>query len=727
MGDGAPGPQAGPRPVRRRRAHRGRDRAARDHDARALPRLDLPATSRSWARSSPATPCSRAVRARPAGRSRRSTRSSTRSAPACSRCPATPRSARATATRRRSARSCRTWRSGSCGGTEIAPADSTGALPGAVDDAEKIGDTRAATARLAIRGHGQGRHAGTRDRTRASSWPTSCRPTSRVDLRAPRRRWPGSTGRRKGAPGSPATSPADRASRPCPRHCSRCATRKLLIYLDTSAFLKTMFDEPQSSAIRTYLEAVDSPRFVSSTLLAVEARRGALRANPRRLPRVDLALLRVAQIEMDGPVVETASRLPDPMLRSLDAIHLATALLIRQRRRGADELRPAHAARPRPRPRPAHRLARLTCRAVPDADFPADPYPGAVPPFSFVHLDEHSHPLTFDGCWRVGGAGAAELDLWLAGHGAPPLAARVPLLSYGSNRNPGKITWLRRALGLTGPVVVLRARTDGLAAVWASGFRARDGQRTSVLGAAPGASEQHAVWLATPEQVAVLDRCEGRGDRYRLARLGTGAVYTDDGLRIEAPWCYLGLSAIRRPLLVDGHPVRCADARPGRGAATSTACRRRTTGCRPPPCTEHRSPTSGPPRCSSTGRCSRGSRRGRCSRDTRSDAPRRSHGGRARVRHRARLPGPAPRQREPCTRVARHAASGARSPGSARSLRGRRVPADPRRGRDRRRDADRLLDLRLDGRRRRFDPGSRGMDCVIEVSQHETPVTVGAT
>jgi gamma-glutamylcyclotransferase (GGCT)/AIG2-like uncharacterized protein YtfP len=80
-----------------------------------------------------------------------------------------------------------------------------------------------------------------------------------------------------------------------------------------------------------------------------------------------------------------------------------------------------------------------------------------------------------------------------------------------------------------------------------------------VLGAAPGASEQHAVWLATLEQVAVLDRCEGRGDRHRLARLGTGAVHTDDGLRIEAPWCYLGLSAIRRPLLVDGHPVRCAD------------------------------------------------------------------------------------------------------------------------------------------------------------------------
>jgi len=32
-----------------------------------------------------------------------------------------------------------------------------------------------------------------------------------------------------------------------------------------------------------------------------------------------------------------------------------------------------------------------------------------------------------------------------------------------------------------------------------------------------------------------------------------------DGMRVEAPWCYLGLSAVRRPLLVDGRPVRCAD------------------------------------------------------------------------------------------------------------------------------------------------------------------------
>jgi gamma-glutamylcyclotransferase (GGCT)/AIG2-like uncharacterized protein YtfP len=134
------------------------------------------------------------------------------------------------------------------------------------------------------------------------------------------------------------------------------------------------------------------------------------------------------------------------------------------------------------------------------------------------------------------------------------------VLSYGSNRCPGKITWLRRELRLgADPVVVLLARTDGVSAVWAAGLRHRDGQRPAVLAATPGVVEQHAVWLATPEQIAVLDRCEGRDERFRLTRLHTGTVRTEDGLHIDAPWCYLGHAATRRPLLVDGAAARCAD------------------------------------------------------------------------------------------------------------------------------------------------------------------------
>lgn len=199
-----------------------------------------------------------------------------------------------------------------------------------------------------------------------------------------------------------------------------------------------------------------------------------------------------------------------------------------------------------------------------DAEYPADPYPGATPGHSFVHLDGIGQALCSDPSrptgWRVDGT---DLDAWLAGQGAAPLADRLPVLAYGSNRCPSKITWLRTELGLAGPVVVLDAVTEGVAAVWAAGLRRRDGQRPAVLAAAPGVTERHCVWLATEDQLAVLDRCEGRGVRYRLARLRTGRIRTATGIPVQYPLCYLGLPEIRAPLLVNGGesrtPVRCVD------------------------------------------------------------------------------------------------------------------------------------------------------------------------
>lgn len=195
-----------------------------------------------------------------------------------------------------------------------------------------------------------------------------------------------------------------------------------------------------------------------------------------------------------------------------------------------------------------------------DAEYLADPYPGATPDRSFVHLDGIGRALRPDPSrptgWRVDGT---DLDAWLAAHGGAPLADRLPVLAYGSNRCPSKITWLRAELGLAGPVVTLAAVTEGIAAVWAAGLRRRDGQRPAVLAAAPGVTERHCVWLATEAQLAVLDRCEGRGVRYRLARLRTGRVRTEDGRLVDRPLCYLAASDIRMPLLVSNSPVRCVE------------------------------------------------------------------------------------------------------------------------------------------------------------------------
>ena len=100
-----------------------------------------------------------------------------------------------------------------------------------------------------------------------------------------------------------------------------------MIYLDTSALLKLVFPEVGSDALQRYLP--DEAVTVSSSLLLVEARRGTTRRAPARLPRLDVLLSRVRTIRVTDPIIESAGRLPDPMLRSLDAIHLATALLIR--------------------------------------------------------------------------------------------------------------------------------------------------------------------------------------------------------------------------------------------------------------------------------------------------------------------------------------------------------------------------------------------------------------
>lgn len=192
-----------------------------------------------------------------------------------------------------------------------------------------------------------------------------------------------------------------------------------------------------------------------------------------------------------------------------------------------------------------------------DSDFPADPYPGARPGQSFAHEAGLGWPMTpaTDG-WTVAGVPA---DQWLAERNAAPLCGRTPVLAYGSNANPSKITWLRSAYGLAGPVVVLRVRCNDLTAVWSTHLRVRDGQRPATLMAEPGRVEWHAVWLATPDQVRVLDRCEGRGVRYRLVRLDCGTVTAEDGTTLAGVLAYTAAGELRAPLLVDGRPVRCAD------------------------------------------------------------------------------------------------------------------------------------------------------------------------
>ncbi len=100
-----------------------------------------------------------------------------------------------------------------------------------------------------------------------------------------------------------------------------------MVYLDSSAIVKLVVTEPESQALRHYL-AVRENR-VSSALARVEVLRAMRRsygAAPPTLHRAEHVLEGIALVTVDEPVLLHAARLqPDP-LRSLDAIHLATAL-----------------------------------------------------------------------------------------------------------------------------------------------------------------------------------------------------------------------------------------------------------------------------------------------------------------------------------------------------------------------------------------------------------------
>ncbi|MGI8730912.1 MAG: type II toxin-antitoxin system VapC family toxin [Solirubrobacteraceae bacterium] len=94
-------------------------------------------------------------------------------------------------------------------------------------------------------------------------------------------------------------------------------------YLDTSAFIKLVRTEPESPALLADLGG--GPDLVSSALLVVEGRRAAARYGTVAEARARAALSTITLLPIDNTILEHAASLPPPVLRSLDALHLATA------------------------------------------------------------------------------------------------------------------------------------------------------------------------------------------------------------------------------------------------------------------------------------------------------------------------------------------------------------------------------------------------------------------
>ncbi|WP_306323673.1 MULTISPECIES: type II toxin-antitoxin system VapC family toxin [unclassified Streptomyces] len=100
-----------------------------------------------------------------------------------------------------------------------------------------------------------------------------------------------------------------------------------MIYLDSCALLKLVLPEAETDALRTFLSARATEGHVTSALSQTEVFRALVRvgADPELGDAAEELLDRMLRIRVTDPVLRAAGMFPVQHLRSLDAIHLASA------------------------------------------------------------------------------------------------------------------------------------------------------------------------------------------------------------------------------------------------------------------------------------------------------------------------------------------------------------------------------------------------------------------
>ena len=98
-------------------------------------------------------------------------------------------------------------------------------------------------------------------------------------------------------------------------------------YLDTSAFLKLVVSERETPTLLRWARDV-SAEFFASELLRTEALRAARRHSPQALLETRSRLEAVTLLSVTTDICERAAELDPGILRTLDTLHLATALTL---------------------------------------------------------------------------------------------------------------------------------------------------------------------------------------------------------------------------------------------------------------------------------------------------------------------------------------------------------------------------------------------------------------
>ncbi|MHB1431038.1 MAG: type II toxin-antitoxin system VapC family toxin [Streptosporangiaceae bacterium] len=99
-----------------------------------------------------------------------------------------------------------------------------------------------------------------------------------------------------------------------------------MIYLDSAAIVKLVHAEAESAALRAWLDERADTGWISSVLAEIESFRALARYAPEAAARLPAVLDQIDLISLDPPVRILAQTVRPATVRSLDAIHLGTAL-----------------------------------------------------------------------------------------------------------------------------------------------------------------------------------------------------------------------------------------------------------------------------------------------------------------------------------------------------------------------------------------------------------------
>ena len=104
------------------------------------------------------------------------------------------------------------------------------------------------------------------------------------------------------------------------------SAKPTIAYVDSSALVKLVIPEPESGALRTELTAWE--HHVSSALARVEVVRACARVDAKARRTAEQVVDALDLISVDEGVLHEAAHLEPVELRSLDAIHVAAALVL---------------------------------------------------------------------------------------------------------------------------------------------------------------------------------------------------------------------------------------------------------------------------------------------------------------------------------------------------------------------------------------------------------------